>query len=49
MDRRGAASDVPDPAVNRAILLHVQSRAPPRGGLLDDVLPGTDAHVTLTG
>jgi hypothetical protein len=36
-------------AVIRKILLHAQSRAPPRGGLSDATLPGTDAQFTLAG
>ncbi len=33
----------------RKIVLHVQSRAPPCGGLPDATLPGTDAQFTLAG
>jgi hypothetical protein len=41
-------ADVTEPAVIRKILLHVQSRAPPRG-LPDGNLPGADAYFTLAG
>lgn len=42
-------ADITEPALIRKILLHVQSRAPPCGGLPDPILPGTDAQFTLSG
>ncbi len=45
----GPPTDVTEPAVIRKILLHVQSRAPPCGGLPDTTLPGTHAQFTLAG
>jgi len=49
MDRGGPPSDVTEPAVIRKILLHVQSRAPPRGGSPDGNRPDPDPHFTLAG
>lgn len=47
MDHRGSPADVTQPAVIHTNLLHVQSRAPPLGGLPNGDLHDADAWFTL--